>query len=282
VRGKEEKTMAEARVVSGPSQWRYRSSAEPGFHTVITPENSPCRLTWIFRLNLIQGEHYVLRNDELELDACVLSGELVLEHVLPEATSSRASGSSAGAERLTLRKRDSFYLPAGDEARITAMGDAQVTIGGGPFDGTGSFFVRYYDPELEIGAVRQIHGEPPYQREVFLTVDPETPASRLICGITTGEPGKWTSWPPHQHSADLEEVYCYFDIPSPYFGVHFASRVPGEIEAALPVRSGDCVVIPEGYHPTVAAPGVRSAYYWVMVALRPESRRYDLAKADFF
>jgi 5-deoxy-glucuronate isomerase len=109
----------------------------------------------------------------------------------------------------------------------------------------------------------------------------ETPASRLINGFTWGAPGMWTSWPPHQHSAHLEEVYCYFDIPAPQFALHISSRNAGEVEAVHPVRTGSCVVIPEGYHPTVGTPGVRSSYFWVMGAHSQESRRYDLAKADF-
>jgi 5-deoxy-D-glucuronate isomerase len=48
-----------------------------------------------------------------------------------------------------------------------------------------------------------------------MTVNPEAPASRLIAGWTFGRPGGRTSWPPHQHEQDLEEVYAYFDMPPP-------------------------------------------------------------------
>jgi 5-deoxy-glucuronate isomerase len=91
----------------------------------------------------------------------------------------------------------------------------------------------------------------------------------------------WTSWPPHQHTEDLEEVYCYFDLPTPRFALHLSSRTPGIIEAVHPVSTGDFVIIPEGYHPTVGSPGGRSSYFWIMVAHRKESRSYELAKADF-
>jgi 5-deoxy-glucuronate isomerase len=113
-----------------------------------------------------------------------------------------------------------------------------------------------------------------------MTINQETPGSRLICGITESEDGKWTSWPPHQHTKDLEEVYCYFDIPKPAFALHLASRKPGEVEAVHPVSDGDCVIVPEGYHPTVGMPGAKSTYFWVMVAHSKESRRYDLAVND--
>jgi 5-deoxy-D-glucuronate isomerase len=40
------------------------------------------------------------------------------------------------------------------------------------------------------------------------------------------------------------------------------------------------VLVPRGYHPTVAMPGVRSTYFWVMSAFSRASRRYDLAVND--
>ena len=50
-----------------PYRWQYSSSSSQGFHTIISPENSECRETWIFRLNLHSGGSTVLKNDTLEL-----------------------------------------------------------------------------------------------------------------------------------------------------------------------------------------------------------------------
>ncbi|MEG2119957.1 MAG: 5-deoxy-glucuronate isomerase, partial [Pseudoflavonifractor sp.] len=46
------------------------------------------------------------------------------------------------------------------------------------------------------------------------------------------------------------------------------------------VRSGSMILAPVGYHPTVASPGTRNAYLWVLAAHSHESRRYDLAVED--
>ena len=56
------------------------------------------------------------------------------------------------------------------------------------------------------------------------------PSSRLLCGLTWGGNGSWTSWPPHQHEKDLEEVYCYFDMDAPKFGLHLSYLKSGEVE----------------------------------------------------
>ena len=49
---------------------------------------------------------------------------------------------------------------------------------------------------------------------------------------------------------------------------------------AHPVREGNMVVFPCGYHPTVATPGTRNTYMWALVALRPEDRVYGVYNKD--
>lgn len=245
--------------------WKYTSPEETGWHTIVSPENSPCTVTWAFRLNLSEGQDHRLIHKELELNAILVSGSITIAN---------------GEGTCLLNPRDAFYLPAGELLQIKAQKDSILFLGGGPFLGKGRFFTRRYDSSLPLGHIRQVHGAPPFRRDVFMTLAQQDVASSLICGITQGEKGKWTSWPPHQHSNDLEEIYFYFDIPKPQFALHLASRIAGEVEAVFPVSTGDCVIIPKGYHPTVAIPGVHSCYFWIMSALRPESRRYDLAIND--
>lgn len=248
-----------------PSQWKYTSPDDEGLHEVISPENSSCQLIWIFRLNLAKNSEYLLKNNSLELNGLIVSGKVEIYHDLNSNN---------------MQKLDSFYLPAKDELTIHAKENCIIFIGGSLYEEKGNFYTRKYDPSLPLGRIRQVHGKTPYKRDVFLTVSDQDEASRLICGITIGEPGLWTSWPPHQHTKDLEETYCFFDIPKPQSAFHYSSRKSGEFEFIHPVSSGDCVIIPEGYHPTCGMPGVKSCYFWVMAAHRPEGRRYDLAVDD--
>ena len=248
-----------------PKNWKYSSPAKKGFYTVISPGNSSCKDIWIFRLNLKKGEEYVLFYEDLELNGVVIEGKVSLDYK---------------TKMTELAARDSFYLPGKRRLKIIALEDSFLFIAGGRFEGTGNYFTRMFDLSLALGDIHQIHGEEPFRRDVFMTLAQQDKASRLICGISVGDPGKWTSWPPHEHSKDLEEVYCYFDIPKPKFALHLASRKPGVVEAVHPVSTGDCVIIPEGYHPTCAIPGVRSCYFWAMAARSAKSRRYDLSIND--
>lgn len=248
-----------------PGNWKYKSPEIDGFHEVISPENSSCKITWVYRLNLNKGKSFVLQNDKLELNAVLIKGKAKIVY---------------HQNQYELMPRDSFYLPGGEQVNIEALEDLIIFAGGSFYESEGEFFVRKYDLNLPVGNIHQVHGKPPYQREVFLTISPQDPGSRLICGITFGEEGKWTSWPPHQHTKHLEEVYCYFDIPSPHFALHLSSKKAGKIEAVHPVSTGDFVIVPEGYHPTVGTPGTKSCYFWIMAAHSKESRRYDLAEND--
>ena len=211
------------------------------------------------------GEIFELANEQLEQNAVLVDGTISIEH---------------NGHEEKLKTLDSFYLPAQEKLTIQAEEDTIMFIGGSLYEGKGRFFTRSYDSSTALGDIRQVHGEPPFQRDVFMTLAQQDEGSRLICGITVGDPGMWTSWPPHQHTKDLEEVYCYFDIPKPQAAFHFASRKSGEFEYIHPVSSGDCVIVPEGYHPTCGMPGVKSCYFWVMAAHSQESRRYDLAVND--
>ena len=255
-------------VLFEPQNWLYPSTDAAGIQLVVSPFNSACKETWAYRLNLNKGDEFDVIHKDLELNPALIRGKVALQH--------------GSQEELQMQKLDSFYLPAGDSARLRAIENTIIYIGGAGYNEEGEFFIRRYEADMSLGEIHQIHGEPPYEREVFMTVNQEASASRLINGFTWGADGMWTSWPPHQHSESLEEVYCYFDLPRPKFVLHLSSRYPEKVEAVHPVSDGDFVLVPEGYHPTVAAPGSRSSYFWIMAAHSRESRRYDLAQADFF
>lgn len=248
--------------------WEFTSPVEEGYHTVIMPGRDDCRAVYIFRLNLNRGNGYTLESGELELNPVLICGKAKLASEI---------GLSGEVTRF-----DSFYIPAKARVTIQAVTDVVFYVGGAVYEGIGIPSFRKYDATLPIGDMHQIHGKGAARREVMFTLPPQQPASRLICGLTWGEDGAWTSWPPHQHERDLEEVYCYFDMDAPKWGFHLSYLESGGIveNVAHVVRTGSMVLAPRGYHPTVASPGTANAYYWVMTAFTSAGRRYDLAVPD--
>ena len=124
------------------------------------------------------------------------------------------------------------------------------------------------DPGLHFKA-----GGPSAERTLNVLFGKNVQAGRIMAGVTFSAPGNWTSWPPHEHAALAEEAYLYIDMPSPAFGVQFVYTDKTTPELAVMVREGDVVLMPEGYHPNVAAPGGSINFLWMMAANRETEDR---------
>lgn len=116
-------------------------------------------------------------------------------------------------------------------------------------------------------------------RHRIILIDKNVQAGRLLAGITYSEPGNWSSWPPHEHAAILEEMYVYFDMPAPSFGLQLVYDDTEYPEMIVPVRDGDAVLMPSGFHPNVSIPGHKICYVWGMAAYREQiDRKLGMAK----
>jgi len=111
-------------------------------------------------------------------------------------------------------------------------------------------------------------GGPGCTRHLHQLLAKNIEAGRLIVGYTQSDPGNWTSWPPHEHSKMLEEIYVCFDMPGPAYGIQMVYQNTEEPELVTVVRDGDAVMLPAGYHPNVAVPGHSIAFLWAMAAHR--------------
>jgi len=114
-------------------------------------------------------------------------------------------------------------------------------------------------------------------RDLNIVIGDSVKAGRLLLGFTRSQQGNWTSWPPHEHTKMLEEVYVYFDMPPPAFGIQLVYDNPARPEFAAVVHDGDAVLMPSGYHPNVAAPGHSINFIWMMAAHREvEDRQFGV------
>jgi 5-deoxy-glucuronate isomerase len=119
------------------------------------------------------------------------------------------------------------------------------------------------------------------RRDLNILIGKNIQAGRILAGVTFSEPGNWTSWPPHEHAAMLEEAYLYIDMPAPAWGLQLVYTNPQAPELVVTVREGDCVVMPEGYHPNVAAPGSCINFLWMMAAHREvEDRQFGVVNVQ--
>lgn len=133
-------------------------------------------------------------------------------------------------------------------------------------------FVAFADVQQDAGLHFQA-GSDASRRELNILIGKNVAAGRIMAGVTFSAPGNWTSWPPHEHAAMLEEAYLYVDMPAPAFGIQLVYTDARTPELAVVVREGDCVLMPEGYHPNVAAPGGPINFLWMMAAKREDVDR---------
>jgi 5-deoxy-glucuronate isomerase len=141
-------------------------------------------------------------------------------------------------------------------------------------------FVPYRTVQQDPGLHLKV-GSAASQREVDILIGKNVEAGRLLAGVTFSQPGNWTSWPPHEHAAMLEEAYLYIDMPAPSYGVQLVYTDAKEPELATIVREGDVVLMPAGYHPNVAAPGGSINFLWMMAANRErDDRQYGVVNVQ--
>jgi 5-deoxy-glucuronate isomerase len=98
---------------------------------------------------------------------------------------------------------------------ITSLEDSFFYIAGAPYENIGEVSFRKYDPTLPIGDVHQIHGEGVGRREVMCHPCPQDPRFQADLRPDMGRQRRMDKLAAHQHEKDLEEVYCYFDMPPP-------------------------------------------------------------------
>jgi 5-deoxy-glucuronate isomerase len=180
----------------------------------------------------------------------------------------------AAGQTHTLYRYDAIYVPRDAAIEVVAGSEgcdlAEIAA---PVAATHPVQVVRFadirkDPTLHVDA-----GGPTAKRDLNVLIGKNVTAGRIMAGVTFSEPGNWTSWPPHEHAAMLEEAYLYIDMPAPSFGIQLVYTDAREPEVATIVREGDLVVMPQGYHPNVAAPGSAINFLWMMAATREDDDR---------
>ena len=173
-----------------------------------------------------------------------------------------------------LDRYDALYVPR-DEAIGLSAGSSGCDLAEIAAVVASRYPVQYVDFE-EVQRNPGLHfatGGPSNHRDLNILIGKNVDAGRIMAGVTFSDPGNWTSWPPHEHAAMLEEAYLYIDMPPPAFGIQLVYTNAREPELATIVREGDVVLMPQGYHPNVAAPGSAINFLWMMAAHRERDDR---------
>lgn len=240
-----------------------KTNAHRGRKLVVTPRNSSMKHLHYAR-TLLDAETPEVRfqTGGRETGLICLSGQVDVE---------------ADGKKFSLEARDAAYIPRHSAVTLSTPSSADVAEFSASVKGNYPLQVVRYSGVEKDKSLRFASGGASSTRDVSILLGKNIKAGRLVAGFTISQPGNWTSWPPHEHAKLLEEMYIYFDMPRPAFGVQFVYTDTEEPELATLVRDGDAVLMPRGFHPNVSAPGHRIGYLWAMAAHREvEGRKFGV------
>jgi 5-deoxy-glucuronate isomerase len=166
-----------------------------------------------------------------------------------------------------------LYLPLGTAATVTAVTGLELAVASAP--ATEKFEPVLVTPDdVDI----ELRGGGNASRQVGSLMLPDFPADRLHVIEVWTPGGNWSSYPPHKHERDaegeaqLEETYYYRLRDSENgWAVQRVYSPERDFDLVETVRDGDLLLIPWGYHTTVAAHG--HDLYYLNVLAGPAARR---------
>ena len=239
----------------------------------ITPEQAGWDYISFQVRKLTQAQTWSFATGENELALVNLSGRYTVD-------SNQGHWSGIGTRKNVFAgAAHALYLPRHTKFTVTAEQGGEFAVTWVPTDQDRAPWL--IKPEEVPIAVR---GGDNVSRQINDLLPSDSPVHRLVLVEVYTPSGNWSSYPPHKHDvhieddqgelleADLEEVYFYKIDPAEGYAyqrvytdetspVHQAGH---PIDALVRAQNNTAVLVPEGYHPVVSAPGYTTYYLNVL------------------
>jgi 5-deoxy-glucuronate isomerase len=246
---------------------------DPDLILSITPEQAGWEYISFQARRLAAGQSWSFATGENELAIVNLNGRY-------SVSSNRGRWSGIGTRKDVFEgAAHALYLPRRSEFTITAEQSGEYGVAWVPTDRDNEPWL--IKPEDVAIAVR---GGDNVSRQINDLLPSGSPVHRLVLVEVYTPSGNWSSYPPHKHDAhleddegnlleaDLEEVYFYkIDKPDGYAyqrvytdGTSPLHKAGSPIDALVRAENNCAVLVPEGYHPVVSAPGYTTYYLNVL------------------
>ena len=249
------------------------SSEDEDLILSIIPQDAGWELISFQARRLNQGQSWSFACGQNELVIVNLSGTYTIEANCGRWTN------FGDRENVFQGAGSALYLPRRSEFTIMAETGGEYAIAWVPTDQDNSPWLITSN-QVPVS----VRGGDNVSRQINDLLPPGSPVHRLVLVEVYTPSGNWSSYPPHKHDvhiegkdgtlieADLEEVYfykidksegyayqrVYTDHNSP---LHQAGK---PIDALIRAEDNSAVLVPEGYHPVVSAPGYTTYYLNVL------------------
>ncbi len=246
---------------------------DPGLLLSITPESAGWTYISFQARHLSAGDSWSFETGDNELALVNLSGRYAVE-------SNKGRWSGLGGRRSPFEgAAHALYLPRRTTFTVTSEAAGDFAVAWCPTD-------EDHDPWLITPETVPVNlrGGDNVTRQINDLLPPGSPVHRLVLVEVYTPGGNWSSYPPHKHDvhlkdvsgnlveADLEEVYYYRINPPEGYAfqrVYTDESCPLHqagypIDAVMLAQDGAAVLVPEGYHPVVSAPGYTTYYLNVL------------------
>jgi 5-deoxy-glucuronate isomerase len=237
--------------------------------TVAAPEKGTSRLLTLLRVHMAVGESYTFATRESEHVLDVLGGacsvnstenggqERIFEHV-----GGRSDIFSGKPEFVYIPRRATYTVRC-----LAAPFEAAIYVAPTEQDSTAQYVAG--------DAVKASRaGVSDWQRDVYIGLGEQSPATMMMVGETDSPPGNWSGFPPHRHAEEApplerryEELYYFKFQPVTGFAVggvyQDAKDRPGTAKLVL-VEDSEAFDAPGGFHFISPCPGYRLRYTWAL------------------
>jgi len=225
----------------------------------VTPASAGWQHLGFELFELAAGERFERVSDGVEVALILLSGNALLSIDAEQWEVSGRRSVFAGLPH-------GLYVPPGHRFAVEARGPVEFALGSAAAEGR--FAPRRISPADVSVEIRGGHNA---TRQISHVIDPGQ-AERLLCVEVYTPSGNWSSYPPHKHDvfergveAELDEVYHFRLDPADGWALQRLYNDDRSLDEVVVARDGDTVLVREGYHPVVLAPGY-DGYYLNLLA----------------
>ncbi|MGJ5755726.1 5-deoxy-glucuronate isomerase [Streptomyces puniciscabiei] len=229
-------------------------------------------------VELVPGASHTFTTGDSEWIVLPLEGGCTVQ--IETASTEKGEFQLLGRESVFTGVSDFVYAPRDARVQIASGAGGRFALAGAKCERR---LPARYGPAPEVPVEERGSGSCARRVRNFASAD-SFDCDKLIAVEVITPGGNWSSYPPHKHDehrpgeeSELEEIY-YFEIDGPH-GIGYQRVSPsreGGSDVLAEVRSGDAVLVPDGWHgPSIAQPG-HDMYYLNVMAGPGETREWRI------